>query len=61
MPKRRESGFDFLASMPWPVPIALGILAYIGIRYGSGWLFGSSQNICIVGLAKQLSSDAFAP
>lgn len=47
--------------MPWPVPVALGIVAYVGIRYGNGWLFGSGQNIYIAGLVQELSSDAFAP
>jgi len=61
MPKRKESGFELLASMRWPVPVALGIIAYVGIRYGIGWVFGSSQNIYLAGLARQLSSDAFAP
>ena len=61
MPKRKESGFELLASMRWPVPVALGIIAYVGIRYGIGWAFGSSQNIYLAGLAKQLSSAAFAP
>ena len=58
---RKERGFERLASMRWPVPVALGIIAYVGIRHGIGWVFGSSQNIFLAGLAKQLSSDAFAP
>lgn len=61
MPKRKESGFELLASMRWPVPAVFGIVAYVGIRYGIGWLFGSSQNIYIASLARQLSSPAFAP
>jgi restriction system protein len=61
MPKRKESGFELLASMRWPVPVALGIIAYLSIRYGIGWLFGSNQNPYLAGLARQLSSDAFAP
>ncbi len=61
MAKRKEGGFELLASMRWPVPLALGIIGYLGVRYGIGWLFGASQNIYIAGLARQLSSDAFAP
>lgn len=61
MARRKESGFELLASMRWPVPVALGVVAYVGIRYGIGWVFGSSQNIFISGLARQLSSEAFAP
>jgi len=61
MAKRKESGFELLASMRWPVPLALGVIAYVGIRYGIGWVFGSSKNIYLAALAKQISSDAFAP
>jgi len=61
MAKRREGGFELLASMRWPVPVVLGVIGYIGIRYGIGWLFGSSHNIYLASLARQLSSDAFAP
>lgn len=61
MAKRKEGSFEILASMRWPVPLALGIIGYVGVRYGIGWLFGSSQNIYIAGLARQFSSDAFAP
>jgi restriction system protein len=61
MSKRKESGFELLASMRWPVPVVLGVVAFVGIRYGIGWVFGSSENIYIAGLARQLSSDAFAP
>jgi restriction system protein len=61
MAKRKEGGFELLASMPWPMPLGLGVIAYVGIRYGIGWLFGSNQNPYLTGLARQLSSDAFAP
>jgi restriction system protein len=61
MAKRKEGGFELLASMPWPVPLGLGVVGYVGIRYGIGWLFGASQNIYLAGLARQISSEAFAP
>jgi len=61
MAKRKEGGFELLASMPWPAPAALGVIAFVGVRYGIGWLFGSNPNPYIAGLARQLSSDAFAP
>lgn len=61
MAKRKEGGFELLASMRWPVPAGVGIVGYMGIRYGISWLFGSNQNIYLAGLARQLSSDAFAP
>jgi restriction system protein len=61
MAKRKEGGFELLASMHWPVPFGLGIIGYVGIRYGIGWLFGSNKNIYLAGLARQVSSEAFAP
>jgi restriction system protein len=61
MRKRKGSGFDLLTSMRWPVPVVIGIVGYMSIRYGIGWLFGSSQNIYLAGLSRQLSSEASAP
>ncbi len=61
MPRRKESGFDLLAAMPWPIPFVLGIIAWFGMRHGLGWVLGASQNIYLSGLGRQLSSGAFAP
>lgn len=33
-----------IASMPWPVGIGLGVVAYATMRYGITWLFASSSN-----------------
>ena len=39
--RRKESGLDVIASMPWPLGIVLGLLAYWTIRYGLGIYFSS--------------------
>jgi restriction system protein len=36
MARRKEGGFDLLASMPWPVGIVAGVLGFLAIRYGLG-------------------------
>jgi len=61
MAKRKESGFELLASMPWPVPIVLGVIGFVGIRYGLGWTMGTSENIYLASLGKGLSGKPLAP
>jgi hypothetical protein len=34
MAKRKQSEFDAVASVPWPVGLVLGLIAYIAMRYG---------------------------
>lgn len=61
MAKRKENGFELLASMPWPFLVVLGVFGYVAVRHGIGWLTTSSQNIYLASMGKALSSDAFAP
>lgn len=61
MGKRKESGFDVLASMSWPVCLVLGLIAFIGIQYGIGWLWGSSSNPFLSGFAKVASMGIYTP
>lgn len=61
MAKRRESGFELLASMPWPAPAVLGIIGFVFFRYGLGWALGTSQNVYLAGLGKDLSGKPYAP
>jgi restriction system protein len=61
MAKRKESGIELLASMPWPVGFALGIGAYIAIRYGVGWYMSASNNSLLQGVGKQASAGLYAP
>lgn len=61
MGKRKESGFDVLASMSWPVCLALGLIGFVGIQYGIGWLWGSSSNPFLSGFAKVASMGVYTP
>ena len=61
MARRKESGIEIVASMPWPVGVVLGLIAYIGIRYGIGWYLSSLNNPVMQAMGKQLSAGAYAP
>ncbi|WP_333681817.1 restriction endonuclease [Dyella sp.] len=61
MAKRKESGIELLASMPWPIGFVLGIVAYVAIRYGVGWYMSASNNPLLQGLGKQASGGVWAP
>ena len=61
MAKRKNGGFELLAAMPWPVPLVLGVIGFVVVRYGIGWAMGSSQNVILAGLGRQLSSSTYAP
>jgi len=58
MAKRNKSGMDILASVPWPVGIILGILAYFAVRYGVGWVAHLSGNAILQGLTKSFSDGS---
>lgn len=40
--RRRESGLDLIAGIPWPIGIALGIVACLAIRFWLPWYFNQS-------------------
>ncbi|KZC16132.1 restriction endonuclease [Rhodanobacter sp. FW510-R12] len=61
MARRKESGIEVVASMPWPVGIVLGLIGYIAIRYGIGWLLGTSSNPYLSGMGKFTATGAYAP
>ncbi len=61
MAKRKQSGLDVVASMPWPLGIFLGLFGYIAIRHGIGWYFGSLNNPYTSGLGKFAATGIYAP
>ena len=61
MARRKESGIELLASMPWPVSFVLGIVAFVAVRYGIGWYMSTVNNPILQGMGKQLSAGAYAP
>lgn len=61
MGKRKESGFEVVASMSWPAGLVLGLIAFVGIQYGIGWLWESSSNPLLAGFAKMASTGIYTP
>jgi restriction system protein len=61
MARRKESGLEVLISLPWPVCIVLGLLAYIGCRYGIGWYLSSSSSPVLIGVGKQAAAGIYVP
>jgi len=61
MARRKESGLEVLISLPWPVCIVLGLLAYIGFRYGIGWYLSSGSTPVLIGMGKQAAAGSYAP
>src|SRR5690606_23795662 len=59
--KRKESGLDVIASLPWPAGIIIGLLAFLGIRYGIGAYFSSAGGPLLSGLGEQGFGGMFAP
>lgn len=59
--KRRQSGFDALASLPWPVGIVAGVVLFVLIRYGLGAAILSTDNMYLAPMAEPLSNGALAP
>lgn len=60
MAKRNSSGFEVLAALPWPVGLVLGVLAFVGIRYGIPWYFSASSNSVLSGLGHGMRGGGFA-
>lgn len=61
MARRRESGLDILAALPWPVGVGAGLLGYSAVQYGAAWYFGSRDGQLAQAFSQQLSSGALAP
>lgn len=61
MRRRKQSGLDHLASMPWPVGFMLGIVAYLAIRHGIGLYFSSAGGALLNGVGAHASGGVFAP
>ncbi|PPT81994.1 restriction endonuclease [Xanthomonas arboricola pv. zantedeschiae] len=58
--RKRQSGFEALAALPWPVGFVMGIAAYLVVRYGIAWWFSHQSGMLSQGFAQQ-SSGMFAP
>ncbi|MGH9640977.1 MAG: hypothetical protein ACRD3Q_00985 [Terriglobales bacterium] len=60
MARRKQGGLELVASLPWPVGIVLGLLAFFGVRYGIGWYLSSSHSPALSNMGRLLSAGAFA-
>jgi len=59
--KRRESGIETIASMPWQAGMVLGVIGYLIVRYGIGWMLSSSNNPVFAGIGKAGAAGSLAP
>ncbi|MBE1159884.1 restriction endonuclease [Dyella acidiphila] len=60
MARRKEGGIELLASVPWPIGFVLGIVFYVGFRYGIGWYLLAQSNPFSQTLGRQAAGGAFA-
>jgi len=58
MARRKHGGFELIASAPWPAGVALGIVAYLGVRYGISWYLSSSGNQFLALIGKPANGGA---
>jgi restriction system protein len=61
MSKRKRSGLDVLAALPWPAGILAGIVLFIGIRYGLSWFTLASENAFLHRIGENVSLGVTAP
>ena len=61
MARRRQNGLETVASMPWQIGIALGLIGYIAIRHGIGWYLGSLNDPIWSSVGKSATSGIYAP
>lgn len=47
--------------MPWQAGIVLGVIGFVGVRYGIGWILSSSNNPVLAGIGKAGAAGSFAP
>ncbi|WP_115560739.1 restriction endonuclease [Xanthomonas arboricola] len=58
--RKKQSGFEALAALPWPAAFVAGIAAYLAVRYGIGWWFSQHGGMLSQSIAQQ-SNGMFAP
>lgn len=58
--RKKQSGFEALAALPWPVGLIAGIVAYLGVRHGIGWWLSHQGGTLAQGIAQQ-ADGMFAP
>lgn len=61
MPRKKESGLDAIAALPWQAGVLLGVVAFWVVRYGVGWYFSHNGGPVGAQLGAQLSGGSLAP
>lgn len=61
MARRRQSGLDLIAAMPWPVGIVLGVVAHLTIRVGIPAYLSGSDSTLFRAAGQQAASGVFEP
>ena len=61
MAKRKQSGIEIVASMPWPAGIVLGLIGYIAIRHGIGWYLAAAHTQLLAGVGHAADDGYYAP
>ncbi|MBB5858380.1 restriction endonuclease [Xanthomonas arboricola] len=58
--RKKQTGFEALAALPWPAGLVAGVAAYLAVRYGISWWFSQHGGMLSQGIAQQ-SSGMLAP
>ncbi len=58
MARRKQGGFELIASAPWPVGAVLGIITFVGVRYGISWYLSTSGNQFLMPIGKAANGGA---
>lgn len=61
MAKRKQSGIEQIASMPWQMGVLLGLIGYLAISYGIGLYAGGHSDPLFAGIAKDARDGMLAP
>jgi len=61
MARRRQSGLEAIASLPWPVGVALGLVGFWAVRYGLGGYVAQRGEALGAVFAAQAAGGALAP
>lgn len=59
--RRNEHLIEVLMHLPWWVGIAAGILGFVAVRWGAGWVFTAADGPFSVSIGAQLGSGVLAP
>lgn len=59
--RRNEHLIEVLMHLPWWVGIAAGILGFVAVRWGAGWVFTAAGGPLAASIGAQLGSGSLAP